>query len=56
MTLRSKIEHAISQHKNDPHNAALAVCVVLDDEIGLAGNGWFDNDREARKALGMEED
>lgn len=49
--LRARIERAIRRHASDPAAAALAVCVVLEDEIGLSGNGWFDDDGGVSDAL-----
>ncbi|MGS0567096.1 hypothetical protein [Xanthomonas oryzae] len=44
MTLREKIVAAIEAAKGDSEQAGMAVCRLLEDEIGLAGNGWFDDD------------
>lgn len=52
--LREQIELAIRKHASDPAAAAVAVCVVLENEIGLAGNGWFDGDNEVIKAIEEE--
>jgi hypothetical protein len=55
MTLRKQqIEAAIASAAGDPAKAAVAVCKVLEDEIGLDGNGWWDNDPELRALLGVE--
>ena len=43
MTLRDKIKKAIEK-SNDAESAAIEVCKILEDEIGLSGNGWFDDD------------
>jgi hypothetical protein len=34
-----------------PEEAALEICVYLDDQLELAENGWFDDDQEVEKAL-----
>ena len=49
--LREVIQAAIERANGDAAKAAIAVCVVLEDEIGLAGNGWFDNDPVVEEAL-----
>lgn len=46
MTLRSKIEAAIESAQGETAKAALEVCRLLELEIGLQGNGWFDDDPE----------
>lgn len=45
MTLRKKIEEEIKKSAN-PELAAIEICKLLEDEIGLEGNGWFDDDPE----------
>jgi hypothetical protein len=52
MTLRDKIKTAIDSAKGDSDKAAIDVCRLLEDEIGLDGNGWFDDDEEMRELLG----
>ena len=49
--LRELIESAIRESAGDPAKAAVAVCIVLEDEIGLSGNGWFDGDEVMDKAF-----
>jgi hypothetical protein len=51
--LRKRIEKKIAAAHND-QDAALAVCLMLEDELGLAGNGWFDGDEEILEAIGAE--
>lgn len=46
MTLRAKIEKFIQAANGDVAQAAINVCLLLEDTIGLAGNGWFDDDAE----------
>lgn len=50
MTLRTKIEAAI-RTSADVGQAAIAVCRVLEVEIGLGRNGWVDDDDELRGLL-----
>ena len=52
MTLRQKIEAAIKAQNGDVEKAAIAICRLLEDEIGLDGNGWFDDDETMRDLLG----
>ena len=46
MTFREKIEQKILASNNNPKKAAIDICIFLDEEIGLVGNGWFDDDKE----------
>jgi hypothetical protein len=41
--LREQIESLIKAH-SDPQEAAIQVCIMLEDELDLRGNGWFDDD------------
>jgi hypothetical protein len=43
--LREKIQD-IAANASSPEEVGHLVCFVLEDEIGLAGNGWFDDDPE----------
>lgn len=52
LTLREKIQKVIDTHQGNSEKAAIAVCELLEDEIGLAGNGWFDNDKKLLEHLG----
>ncbi|MGK3116030.1 hypothetical protein [Candidatus Pantoea formicae] len=54
MTLRNKIADAIKDTGGDADQAAIKICRLLEDEIGLAGNGWFDNDEEMLELLEQE--
>lgn len=49
--LRRQIESVIREYGADPTEAALAVCVILDDNLGLAEQGYFDGDETVLKAL-----
>jgi len=49
--LRKQIERVIRGHSADPAKAALAVCVILDGNFGLAEEGYFDDDEVVLKAL-----
>lgn len=55
MTLRKKIEEIITKEQ-DHKKAAIEICKFLDDEIGLSGNGWFDDDQTMCDILSEEED
>jgi len=49
--LRKQIERVIREFGADPAKAALAVCVVLDGNLGLAEEGYFDGDEMVLNAL-----
>lgn len=49
--LRQNIQDAIAHANGDNEKAALNVCTILEDMIGLEGNGWFDGDKEVLKAI-----
>lgn len=49
--LRKQIEGVIREYSSDPAKAALAVCVILDGNLGLAADGYFDGDEAVLKAL-----
>lgn len=51
MSLRVRIEAALRDAGGDHKQAAIEVCRLLEDEIGLEGNGWFDDDDEMRQLL-----
>ncbi|MDK6080365.1 hypothetical protein [Massilia varians] len=53
-TLREKIAEKIQQANGDTEKAAIEVCKLLEDRIGLAGNGWFDDDQTMLDALGAD--
>ena len=53
VTLRDKIKQAIEQ-SNDSEIASIKVCQMLEDEIGLSGNGWFDDDETMLNILDEE--
>lgn len=42
--LRELIEDRIRAANGDEKAAAIAVCRLLNRELDLEGNGWFDND------------
>ncbi|UXF78751.1 hypothetical protein K7573_20955 (plasmid) [Stenotrophomonas maltophilia] len=41
--LRAMVKHSF-ESAHDPDDAALRICVAIDAELGLSGNGWFDDD------------
>jgi hypothetical protein len=49
--LRKQIEGVIREYQADPAQAALAVCVILDGNLGLAEDGWFDDDETVLNAI-----
>jgi len=49
--LRKQIERVIREYGADPAEAALAVCVVLDGYLGLAEDGFFDDDEAVLNAI-----
>ena len=49
--LRKQIERVIREHSADPAKAALEVCVILDGNLGLAEDGYFDGDETVLNAL-----
>jgi len=55
MTLRNKVEKAIAEAlaatPSDTKAAAIAACKIMEDEIGLDGNGWWDDDPEFQALL-----
>lgn len=52
--LRKQIERVIREYGTDPAQAALAVCIILDGNLGLAENGYFDDDEAVLSALTEE--
>jgi hypothetical protein len=56
MTLRQDITEAVSDANGSPEQAAIAICRLLEEKIGLAGNGWFDDDDELLQMLSEEEE
>jgi len=49
--LRKQIERAIRDFNGDPAQAALAVCVILDGNLGLVEDGYFDDDEAVLNAI-----
>lgn len=49
--LRKQIEGVIREYQADPAQAALAVCVILDGNLGLAEDGYFDDDETVMSLL-----
>jgi len=49
--LRKQIERVIREYSADPAKAALAVCVILDGNLGLSEDGYFDGDEAVLEAL-----
>lgn len=51
MTLRQAIEKAIQDANGDAAKAAVAICRLLENTVGLEGNGWLDDDPEMQALL-----
>ncbi|MDH1007235.1 hypothetical protein N5J43_24270 [Pseudomonas nicosulfuronedens] len=51
MKLRKEIENTIREAREDRANAALAICVLLEEKLGLSQTGWFDDDPLALQAI-----
>jgi|GEM_PF-3230423 hypothetical protein len=51
MTLRQEIVDAVKSASGDAEQAAIAICRLLEDRLGLEGNGWLDDDEEMRELL-----
>lgn len=49
--LRKQIESVIREYGAEPAEAALAVCVILDGNLGLAEDGYFDDDETVLNAI-----
>ncbi|MFV0455587.1 MAG: hypothetical protein ACK5NQ_11460 [Pseudomonas sp.] len=49
--LRKQIERVIRDFNGDPAQAALAVCVILDGNLGLVEDGYFDDDEAVLNAI-----
>lgn len=49
--LRKKVEKIIREFNGDPSKAAMKICVMLDEQLDLAANGWFDNDEAVQDAI-----
>lgn len=48
--LRPAVQKIIAQSPN-PEQAAFDILKLLDEQIGLSGNGWFDDDPEMEAFL-----
>lgn len=48
--LREKIQKLLEAH-SEPKEAAIRVCILLEDLMDLEGNGWFDEDEELMARL-----
>jgi hypothetical protein len=53
-TLRESVLNKIREFGDDPERASIEICILMDDKIGLSGNGWFDNDEVMVKELGLD--
>lgn len=48
--MRERLQKIIEE-ATDPKEAALKICVALDDLLDLGDNGWFDDDDEVIAAI-----
>lgn len=55
MNLREDIKKIILENENNPETLSIEICKMLDEELSLSGNGWFDNDDVMLKALDIED-
>lgn len=51
LLFRKQIERVIREYSADPARAALAVCVILDGNLDLAEDGFFDDDETVLNAI-----
>ncbi|MBU4610315.1 hypothetical protein IMZ29_07105 [Achromobacter sp. GG226] len=52
--LRKKIEIVIQRAAGNAQLAAVEVCALLEEEVGLSGNGWFEGDDVMTARLSVE--
>jgi hypothetical protein len=45
MTLRQKIQQIIDEGQSSD-DSSKQICIMLNDELSLDGNGWFEDDPE----------
>lgn len=48
--IRKEIQKLLESH-TDPKEAAIQVCILLEENMDLQGNGWFDGDTELEDRL-----
>lgn len=49
--IRKDIEKIIRNFSGDPGQAAIQICVMLDEHFDLASNGFFERDEVVEKAI-----
>lgn len=49
--IRLPIENIIRKNADNPERAAIEVCIYIEERIGGAGNGLFDDDQILSKAI-----
>lgn len=54
--LRSRIQALIENNKSDPKEAAIQICLLLEDRLDLSGNGWFGDDPELEARFDSEDE
>jgi hypothetical protein len=47
MTLRQKIQQIIDEGQSSD-DSSKQICIMLNDELSLDGNGWFEDDPELK--------
>lgn len=53
MNLRTKIQEKIAASNGDNETAVIEICKLLENKLGLSGNGWFDDDQVMLDALDL---
>lgn len=53
--LREKIKDIVEEEK-DPEQASLKICKLLEEELDLSGNGWFDGDEKLSSFINNQDD
>lgn len=53
--LRHKIERIVMAN-SDPKIAGLKICMMLEEHLDLAGNGWFDDDEIVMAEIFADQD
>lgn len=51
MKLRAQIVELIKKNEGNIEKAGIDICLFLEDQLDLDGNGWFDDDHEFQEVL-----
>jgi hypothetical protein len=54
--LRTRIQALIENNNSDPKEAAIQICLLLEDRLDLSGNGWFGDDPELEARFDAEDE